>query len=170
MFSSVILLIYCSLCKRLLISNITDILFRFVNVFSSVILLIYCSVLKTCFHQLYYWYTYKTVQYISNITDEKTFTKLNSKSAILLMRTRLQSWIVYQLYFCWKHVYKSEQYISNITDEKTFQLCKRILISNIADNTVQFCKRLLISNITDILFSFEKVFSSVILLIYCSVL
>ena len=48
---------------------------------------------------------YKTEQYISNITDENTFTKLNSISVILLMRI---------------HVYKTEQYISNITDEKTF--------------------------------------------------
>ena len=42
--------------------------------------------------------------YISNITDENTFTKLNSISAILLR----------------EHVYKTEQYISNITDENTF--------------------------------------------------
>jgi hypothetical protein len=83
MFSSVILLIYCSLCKRLLISNITDILFSFVNVFSSVILLIWEHV-------------YKAEQYISNITDENTFTKLNSISVILLLKTRLQNWTVYQ--------------------------------------------------------------------------
>ena len=49
-------------------------------------------------YQQYNWWedVYKVEQYISNITDEKKFTKINSKSAILLMRTRLQSWIVNQ--------------------------------------------------------------------------
>ena len=48
--------------------------------------------------QQYYWweYVYKVEQYISNITDEKTFTKLNSIAVILLMRRRLQNWTVYQ--------------------------------------------------------------------------
>jgi hypothetical protein len=115
-------------------------LFSFVNVFSSVILRKH---------------VYKTEQYISNITDENTFTKLNSISVILLMRTPLQNGTVYQL-------------------------CKRILINNIADilfsfvnvfssvilliYIYQFCRRVLITNITDILFSFVSVFSSVILL------
>ena len=49
-------------------------------------------------YQEYYWWehVYQTEQYISNITDETTFTKMNSISAILLMRIRLQSWTVYQ--------------------------------------------------------------------------
>ena len=66
-------------------------------------------------------HVFKTEQYISNITDEKTFTKeqyisnlqntftkQNSISVILLMRISNIT------------VYKTEQYISNITDENTF--------------------------------------------------
>ena len=49
-------------------------------------------------NQQYYWWehVYKTEQYISNITDDNTSTKLNSISVILLMKTRLQNWTVYQ--------------------------------------------------------------------------
>ena len=49
-------------------------------------------------NQQYYWWehVYKVEQYISNITDEKTFAKLNSISVILLMRGGLQNWTVYQ--------------------------------------------------------------------------
>ena len=61
-------------------------------------------------YQQYYWWedVYKTEQYISNITDENTFTKLNSISVILPMRTRLQNWTVYQQYYLWECVYKVE--------------------------------------------------------------
>ena len=51
----------------------------------------------TVIQQYYGWeHVYKTEQYISNITDDKTFRKLNSISVILLMRRRLQNWTVYQ--------------------------------------------------------------------------
>ena len=72
----------------------------------------------------------------------------NSISVILLLKTRLQNWTVYQQYYWWEYAYKVEQYISNITDENTFTKLNSIF-SNITDENTFTKLNSIISNITD---------------------